>query len=98
MGFYLSQAHSLQLEAFSIAIKRLDSDLPKPKLQFVGSCRNKSDEERLQMLKTKAIELNVNEQVEFHKNVTYRLVRVALSLCSFNDSKHFLCKTKCNKN
>lgn len=29
------------------------------------------------MLKKKAIELNVNEQVEFHKNVTYRLVPVA---------------------
>lgn len=30
------------------------------------------------MLKEKAIELNVNEQVEFHKNVTYRLVPMAL--------------------
>ncbi|RYR03217.1 hypothetical protein Ahy_B06g082071 isoform C [Arachis hypogaea] len=65
-------AHGLQLEAFLVAVKRLDSSLPKPRLQFVGSCRNKSDEERLQMLKDKAIELNVNEQVEFHKNVTYR--------------------------
>lgn len=70
--FRPEKAHNLQLEAFSVAIKRLDSGFPKPKLQFVGSCRNKSDDERLQMLKTKAIELNVNEQVEFHKNVTYR--------------------------
>ncbi|XP_058743878.1 GDP-Man:Man(3)GlcNAc(2)-PP-Dol alpha-1,2-mannosyltransferase [Vicia villosa] len=70
--FRPEKAHSLQLEAFSVAIKRLDSGLPKPKLQFVGSCRNKSDEDRLQMLKDKAIELNVNEQVEFHKNVTYK--------------------------
>lgn len=70
--FRPEKAHSLQLEAFSVAIKRLDSGSPKPKLQFVGSCRNKSDEERLQMLKEKAVELNVNEQVEFHKNVTYR--------------------------
>ncbi|KAK2406950.1 GDP-Man:Man(3)GlcNAc(2)-PP-Dol alpha-1,2-mannosyltransferase [Trifolium repens] len=70
--FRPEKAHSLQLEAFSLAIKRLESGLPKPKLQFVGSCRNKSDDERLQRLKEKAIELNVNEQVEFHKNVTYR--------------------------
>ncbi|KAL1293873.1 hypothetical protein HN51_054549 [Arachis hypogaea] len=70
--FRPEKAHGLQLEAFSVAVKRLDSSLPKPRLQFVGSCRNKSDEERLQMLKDKAIELNVNEQVEFHKNVTYR--------------------------
>ncbi|PNY05197.1 GDP-Man:Man(3)GlcNAc(2)-PP-Dol alpha-1,2-mannosyltransferase [Trifolium pratense] len=70
--FRPEKAHSLQLEAFSLAIKRLESGLPKPKLQFVGSCRNKSDDERLQRLKEKAIELNVIEQVEFHKNVTYR--------------------------
>ncbi|CAL0307954.1 unnamed protein product [Lupinus luteus] len=75
--FRPEKAHSLQLEAFSAAFKRLDSTLPKPKLQFVGSCRNKSDEERLEMLKRKALELNVNEQVEFHKNITYReLVRL----------------------
>ncbi|KAI4305363.1 hypothetical protein L6164_028734 [Bauhinia variegata] len=70
--FRPEKAHALQLEAFSTAIKRLDSNLPKPKLQFVGSCRNNSDEERLQMLKHKAIELNVDEYVEFYKNVTYR--------------------------
>ncbi|KOM25268.1 hypothetical protein LR48_Vigan66s002100 [Vigna angularis] len=66
------KAHTLQLEAFSAAIKRLDPTLPKPKFQIVGSCRNKSDDDRLQMLKKKAIELNISEQVEFHKNVTYR--------------------------
>lgn len=70
--FFSLQAHSLQLEAFSAAIKRLDPSSPKPKLQFVGSCRNESDEERLQMLKNKAIELTVNQQVEFYKNITYR--------------------------
>lgn len=32
------------------------------------------------MLKEKAVELNVNEQVEFHKNVTYRSVPVAGAL------------------
>ncbi|WVZ16672.1 hypothetical protein V8G54_009654 [Vigna mungo] len=70
--FRPEKAHTLQLEAFSAAIKRLDPSLPKPKFQIVGSCRNKSDDDRLQMLKKKAIELNISEQVEFHKNVTYR--------------------------
>ncbi|KAK7824296.1 gdp-man:man(3)glcnac(2)-pp-dol alpha-1, partial [Quercus suber] len=54
------QAHTLQLEAFSVALKKLDADLPRPKLQFVGSCRNNSDEERLQNLKNKAIELKMD--------------------------------------
>nr|KYP45189.1 Asparagine-linked glycosylation protein 11 isogeny [Cajanus cajan] len=70
--FRPEKAHTLQLEAFSAAIKRLDPSMPKPKFQIVGSCRNKSDEDRLQMLKERAIELNVNEHVEFYKNVTYR--------------------------
>lgn len=68
----VDQAHPLQLEAFSVALKKLDARLPKPKLQFVGSCRNKSDEERLQNLKDKAVELKVDGNVEFHKNLMYR--------------------------
>ncbi|XP_044462477.1 GDP-Man:Man(3)GlcNAc(2)-PP-Dol alpha-1,2-mannosyltransferase-like [Mangifera indica] len=70
--FRPEKAHPLQLEAFSLAMRKLDADLPQPKLQFVGSCRNKSDEERLQNLKDKAIELKVDGDVEFHKNVKYR--------------------------
>ncbi|XP_059458819.1 GDP-Man:Man(3)GlcNAc(2)-PP-Dol alpha-1,2-mannosyltransferase isoform X2 [Corylus avellana] len=71
------QAHTLQLEAFSVALKKLDADLPRPKLQFVGSCRNKSDEERLQNLENRAIELKVDGDVEFYKNLMYRdLVRL----------------------
>lgn len=69
-----SQAHTVQLEAFSVALEKLDADLPRPKLQFVGSCRNKSDEERLQNLMNRAVELKVDTDVEFHKNVTYRSV------------------------
>lgn len=75
--FRPEKAHSLQLEAFYVAIKKLDEDLPRPKLQFVGSCRNKSDEERVQNLKDKAVQLNIHEDVEFHVNVMYReLVRL----------------------
>ncbi|XVE99795.1 hypothetical protein REPUB_Repub03eG0231700 [Reevesia pubescens] len=75
--FRPEKAHGVQLEAFSLVLKKLDADLPRPKLQFGGSCRNKSDEERLQNLKEKAVELNIYEDVEFHKNVMYRdLVRL----------------------
>uniref|UniRef100_A0A2P2KPE2 ALG11 mannosyltransferase N-terminal domain-containing protein n=1 Tax=Rhizophora mucronata TaxID=61149 RepID=A0A2P2KPE2_RHIMU len=70
--FRPEKAHPLQLEALSLAIKKLGGDFPRPKLQFVGSCRNKADEERLQNLQDKAIELNIKQFVEFHKNVTYR--------------------------
>lgn len=70
--FRPEKAHTLQLEAFSVALGKLDdADFPRPKLQFVGSCRNKSDEARLQNLKNRAVELKVDADVEFYKNVTY---------------------------
>ncbi|XP_022146800.1 GDP-Man:Man(3)GlcNAc(2)-PP-Dol alpha-1,2-mannosyltransferase [Momordica charantia] len=70
--FRPEKAHLLQLEAFSVAIKKLDASLVRPKLQFVGSCRNNADEERLQNLKNKAVELKVDGDVEFYKNLMYR--------------------------
>lgn len=45
-----------------------------PILQFVGSCRNEADEMRLQKLKDRAIELKVDDHVEFYKNITYKYV------------------------
>ncbi|KAK6932994.1 ALG11 mannosyltransferase, N-terminal [Dillenia turbinata] len=75
--FRAEKAQPLQLEAFAVAIRKLGRDMPRPKFQFVGSCRNKKDEERLQKLKEKAIELEIENDVEFHKNVMYRdLVRL----------------------
>lgn len=50
----------------------MDAGLPKPKLQLVGSCRNKADEDRLQKLKELAVELKVENDVEFHENILYR--------------------------
>ncbi|CAH2058642.1 unnamed protein product [Thlaspi arvense] len=70
--FRPEKAHMLQLEAFSLALEKLDADVPRPKLQFVGSCRNESDEERLQKLKDRAVELKVDGDVEFYKNAMYR--------------------------
>ncbi|PIN02454.1 Glycosyltransferase [Handroanthus impetiginosus] len=69
--FRPEKAHPLQLEAFAAVIKSLDADLPRPKLQFVGSCRNEADDKRVQHLKDRANELKVDGDVEFHKNVTY---------------------------
>ena len=50
-------------------IKSLDLSLPMPILQFVGSCQNEAEERRLQKLKDRAIELKVDDHVEFYKNV-----------------------------
>ncbi|KMZ59132.1 GDP-Man:Man(3)GlcNAc(2)-PP-Dol alpha-1,2-mannosyltransferase, family GT4 [Zostera marina] len=69
--FRPEKAHTLQLEAFSLAIQRLDSGSPKPKLVFVGGCRNISDQERLNDLQNKSIELNMEEYVEFHRDISY---------------------------
>ncbi|GMY08240.1 GDP-Man:Man(3)GlcNAc(2)-PP-Dol alpha-1,2-mannosyltransferase [Fagus crenata] len=81
--FRPEKAHTLQLEAFSVALKKLDADLPRPKLQFVGGCRNKSDKERVQNLKNKAIDLKVDGDVEFYKNLMYRFVPVKYILDPF---------------
>ncbi|RZC86585.1 hypothetical protein C5167_029936 [Papaver somniferum] len=37
--FRLEKAHILQLDASSVAIENLDPNSPRPKLQFMGSCR-----------------------------------------------------------
>lgn len=79
--FVMHQAHPLQLEALAIAIKKLEPDLPRPKLQLVGSCRNEADEKRLQNLKDLAKILNVENDVEFHKNVMYRFGTLLCILC-----------------
>ncbi|CAD6267227.1 unnamed protein product [Miscanthus lutarioriparius] len=70
--FRPEKAHGLQLEAFALALQRLDPDFPKPKLQFVGSCRNKEDLARLQKLKDRSTELHIDELVEFYKDISYR--------------------------
>ncbi|CAL9121653.1 unnamed protein product [Musa acuminata var. zebrina] len=71
--FRPEKAHSLQLEAFAQSVGILDQDMPRPKLQFVGSCRNKQDEERLQKLKERCRELNLDNFVEFCRDATNRI-------------------------
>ncbi|OAY80011.1 GDP-Man:Man(3)GlcNAc(2)-PP-Dol alpha-1,2-mannosyltransferase [Ananas comosus] len=70
--FRPEKAHTLQLEAFSLAFQTLEPKCHRPKLQFVGSCRNEEDLDRLQRLKERTRELNMDEYVEFHKDVMYR--------------------------
>ncbi|CAI9088077.1 OLC1v1022312C1 [Oldenlandia corymbosa var. corymbosa] len=69
--FRPEKAHPIQLEAFAVALNTCDVNLARPKLLFVGSCRNEADEKRLQKLKNQAVRLNVAEDVEFHINVMY---------------------------
>ncbi|KAL8247800.1 hypothetical protein R6Q59_009016 [Mikania micrantha] len=70
--FRPEKAHTLQLQAFALSVSKLDSEVSRPKLQFVGSCRNVADEARLQNLKDLAVDLKVEDDVEFYKNVSYR--------------------------
>lgn len=70
--FRPEKGHVLQLEAFSASIKRLNANELRPKLQLVGSCRNKADEERVQNLRNRATELKIDDDVEFHVNVMYK--------------------------
>ncbi|KAK8914541.1 GDP-Man:Man(3)GlcNAc(2)-PP-Dol alpha-1,2-mannosyltransferase [Platanthera zijinensis] len=69
--FRPEKAHGIQLEAFALVLNRLGPNIRKPKLQFVGSCRNNEDDERLQKIKRRATELGVEENVEFYKDVKY---------------------------
>ncbi|KAB2599571.1 GDP-Man:Man(3)GlcNAc(2)-PP-Dol alpha-1,2-mannosyltransferase-like [Pyrus ussuriensis x Pyrus communis] len=97
--FRPEKAHGLQLEAFAVAIGKLDAHFPRPKLQFVGSCRNKADEERVQRLKDKAIELKLDGDVEFHKNVMYRdlLYCIFCYPVNFQSNPRALLPFFCNK-
>ncbi|KAL9248577.1 GDP-Man:Man(3)GlcNAc(2)-PP-Dol alpha-1,2-mannosyltransferase-like protein [Drosera capensis] len=70
--FRPEKAHPLQIQAFARALSKFDEGLAKPKLQLVGSCRNKADEDRLEKLKELVIVLKVEKDVEFHKNIAYR--------------------------
>lgn len=76
--FRPEKAHGIQLEAFAIAMKRVNMEAPEHpdvqfvrRLQIVGSCRNKEDEERLLHLRKKCCELGIDKQVEFRENVNY---------------------------
>lgn len=69
----------MQLEAFAKVIQKLDAgNFPERsssgsiQLKLVGSCRNKEDEDRVEKLKLRCIDLGIAEHVEFLVNVPYR--------------------------
>ena len=76
---YKIQAHVIQLESFAIAVRRLELEALDhsdaqivPRLQFVGSCRNKEDQDRLLGLKMKCVELGISKHVDFFENASYK--------------------------
>ncbi|KAH9330314.1 hypothetical protein KI387_002422 [Taxus chinensis] len=98
--FRPEKAHGIQLEAFAIAVKRVKLEasdhldaLVVPRLQLVGSCRNKEDQDRLLGLKTKCVELGISDQVDFFENVSYKnlvdLLGTAISGLHSMTDEHF---------
>lgn len=77
--FRPEKAHGVQLEAFTRVIQELNTGDFSEKtrtgsvqLKLVGSCRNKEDEDRVEKLKLRCLELGIAQQVEFLVNVPYR--------------------------
>ena len=64
--------HSLQLQVFKKFLDNKSEEHCKNfKLLLIGSCRNEGDENRVQLLKAEARNLEISNQVEFHLNITY---------------------------
>ncbi|CAM6087866.1 unnamed protein product [Calypogeia fissa] len=76
--FRPEKAHDLQLSAFQLALEtlqdRINSELPRPRLKLVGSCRNAEDEQRVENLKQMCFQLGIEEDVDFCVNVPYRIL------------------------
>lgn len=62
--------HELQIQSMSQLISA-HPELRTSKLLLVGSCRDKNDESRVEGLKQLAKSLNLEQNVEFHVNVSY---------------------------
>lgn len=54
-----------------------DDPILQAKLKIVGSCRNAADRDRLAQLKSLAVELGIEKNVEFHENIPFNeLIRL----------------------
>jgi alpha-1,2-mannosyltransferase len=62
--------HSLQILSFSLLIAQ-HPHLSSCKLMLVGSCRDQEDLDRVENLKKLAIELQIQQNVEFYVNIGY---------------------------
>ncbi|KAK6173177.1 hypothetical protein SNE40_016681 [Patella caerulea] len=72
--------HPLQIRSFGKFVQNLSSnDRNQYKLLLVGSCRNQDDTDRVQNLKELAEEMGVQDNVEFHLNVSFTELKRLLS-------------------
>ena len=78
--------HALQLQAFCELKQRLGKTNVRPELVLVGGCRNDGDNQRVQMLKKLAEELQIANDVRFELNVSYDRLRELL--CSATVGLH----------
>ena len=77
--------HALQLEAFALLLKRRRPPCPYQdvKLVLVGSCRGPGDQQRVEELRKRAVELGLtNAQVRFVLNQPYSVLREWLGKAS----------------
>ncbi|XP_004210538.2 GDP-Man:Man(3)GlcNAc(2)-PP-Dol alpha-1,2-mannosyltransferase [Hydra vulgaris] len=64
--------HMLQLEIFEKFLKQQSYEMKNCyRLLLVGSCRGEEDNNRVELLKKKAELLKINQQVEFHLNISH---------------------------
>lgn len=78
--------HVLQIEAMALLLKRhpelSSSSKPKIKLVMVGSCRGKSDEERLAKLQELTRKLDLSNSIQFVVNQPYSVIKDLLARSS----------------
>lgn len=65
--------HPLQLKAFSLLLK--DTSFSHVRLILIGSCRDKSDNQRVNQLKLLSEELGIEDNVDFVLNQPYEVLK-----------------------
>ncbi|KAH9807594.1 family 4 glycosyltransferase [Melampsora americana] len=68
-----------QIEAFSKFMKMNDEKFKNVRMILVGSCRNQEDLDRVEFLKKRCIELNLEDKVELKVNVEWDELKTLLS-------------------
>ena len=69
--FRPEKAHGLQLEAFSVLLKKRPELKGVARLVLAGACRHADDETRLKALKGQAAGLGIEKHVRFEVNVPF---------------------------
>jgi len=71
--------HALQLRSFSKFLDKYPSYKQKVKLLLIGASRNKEDESRIESLEKLSIQLEIADEIEFCKNVSFSQLSTLLS-------------------